>query len=323
MSDHVRDPAVVSAVGLVDGSVLPPAADHDATSARDSLLQLEGGAGDAPVVGSCRRRRAPILVTIAIGWLVLVSLIAIFASVLPITDPNELTGPVAQRPGFRLDEPLGTDILGRSLLGQLAYGARVTFVVAFGATAVGMIVGGTVGLLSGYLKGLVGWTVDTLVDVVLAVPPLIFLIALASVLKPGIPSLVIALGVLSSPLFARVARANTLAVAERDYITAARALGIGRLRIAFREVLPNVILSVFSFSLVVIAFVMVAEGSLSFLGLGIPPPTSSWGGIIASGKAKLETDPHLVFVAAVPFVLTVLSFNVVGDWLRSRTGGRR
>jgi peptide/nickel transport system permease protein len=277
---------------------------------------------DRPSAGG-RRRRPPVFVMAAIAWLVVVGFVAVFVSVLPFPDPDAISSTVARRPGFRLDEPLGTDVLGRSMLGRIAYGARVSLVVAFGATAIGMVVGGVVGLVSGYVKGALGWTLDTVVDVVVAVPPLIFLIALASVLKPGIPSLLIALGTLSSPVFARVARANTLAAAERDYVAAAHSLGVGRIRIIFAEILPNVLPTMFSFALVLIAVVMVAEGSLSFLGLGIPPPTSSWGGIIESGRSRLESDPHLVFAPALPFVLTVLSFNAIGDWLRAGTGGSR
>jgi peptide/nickel transport system permease protein len=326
VSERAPESPVLGRVDLADQTVHPGAESEpivDELRAEEALGLVQPTATEQPSAYGPRRRRVPPLVAAAIGWLALVGFVAIFVSVLPIPDPNELTGSVARRPGFRLDEPLGSDILGRSLLGRVAYGARVSFIVALGATAVGMSVGGTIGLVSGYVKGALGWTLDTVVDVVLAVPPLIFLIALASVLKPGIPSLLIALGTLSSPLFARVARANTLAAAERDYVTAARVLGVGRMRIIFHEVLPNVFPAVFSFSLIVMAVVMVAEGSLSFLGLGIPPPTSSWGGIIESGRARLETDPHLIFVPAVPFVLTVLSFNVVGDWIRARTGGSR
>jgi peptide/nickel transport system permease protein len=158
------------------------------------------------------------------------------------------------------------------------------------------------------------------VNFLLSFPPLIFLIAVVTALQPGLGTLVIALALLGIPNFARVARANSIAFADRDFVTAAKALGAGSGRILVKELLVNVMLPIMSLALVVMATLVVAEGSLSFLGLGVPPPTPSWGGMLAAGRESLSENPQLVLVPAVFFFLTVFAFNRLGDWARGRVG---
>jgi peptide/nickel transport system permease protein len=272
-------------------------------------------------VPKAARRRRPVGVVLASCWLTLLALLALFAAVLPLADPNELGGPVAQRPGWRFDEPLGTDLLGRSILSRVIYGARVSLVVGLAATVCALLLGGLIGLLAGYFRARVDAIFDVVNNAMLAFPPLIFLIAITAVVSPSRWSLIISLAVITVPLFARVARANTLSFVNREFVTAARAMGARNTRIMFREILPNVLLPVLSFALTIAAVMIVAEGSLSFLGLGIRPPTPSWGVMISEARPKLRTDPHATMVPAIVFFLTVLALNTVGDWARAKFGG--
>lgn len=277
------------------------------------------GAGHRGVVERLRRADAvgPLL---ALVWLSVILVLALTAPILPIADPGSTSADVRLRPGFRLDEPLGTDHLGRSLLSRVLHGARVSLFVGLGASALAMVFGTALGVVSGYFRGRVEWVIDVLTTSAMAFPPLIFLIALASVLKPSTWSLTLSLAALGVPLYARVARANTLVIAEREFVVAARSMGAGRFRILAREILPNVQLPVLSYSLVAAAALIVAEGSLSFLGLGVRPPQPSWGGMIAAARPDMDTDPHLVVTPAAFFFLTVFSLNVIGDWARGRLG---
>lgn len=260
-----------------------------------------------------------LLVLGCIAWVLLIGLLALTADRLPFLHPYTLPiGDPRVGPGFRLTEPLGTDYIGRSQLSRVIFGARVTLTVGIVSVGIGMVVGGLLGMVAGYVRGQVDAVVGVLTDALLAFPPLILLLALTGVLTQSLRTLVIALSILSIPSFVRLARAQTLVLAQREFVLAARAIGATNIRILFREILPNVVLPVGSYAFIIIAAVMVAEGSLSFLGLGIPPPRPSWGGMIAAGRDFLGDYPWEVFVPAAPLLLTVLSFNVIGDWARRR-----
>jgi peptide/nickel transport system permease protein len=151
---------------------------------------------------------------------------------------------------------------------------------------------------------------------------LIFLIAVTTIVEPSISSLMFCLALLGVPLLVRVARANTLPETNRDYVTAARAMGVHSPRILFREVLPNILPAVMSFALVAAAALIVAEGSLSFLGLGIRPPTPSWGVMISNAREFMADYPYQMLVPATVFFLTVLAMNTLGNWARARVEGR-
>jgi peptide/nickel transport system permease protein len=257
-------------------------------------------------------------VKLAAGWLILIVLLALFASVLPIPAYDLRIDKPALGPSLDLPRLLGTDALGRSTLSRLVYGARVSLAVGFVSVLIGMVIGGTFGLLAGYLRGTFEKIANILTDSLLAYPPLVLLLALTSTMGSSLRSLVISLGLLAVPTFTRLARANTMAFAQREFVTASRALGGRRLRIVFREILPNVVFPVASYAFVMAAVLIVAEGSLSFLGLGIPPPSPSWGGMIAAAKDRLATQPQLVFIPAAAMFLTIFALNVVGDRARRR-----
>jgi peptide/nickel transport system permease protein len=196
-------------------------------------------------------------------------------------------------------------------------------IVGVCAPVIGITVGGALGILAGYFRGRFETLVVGSMDVLLAFPPLVFALAVTAYLGQSILNLTCILGVLGIPAFMRVARAATLSLARREFVIAAQALGATHVRILLRELLPNVILPLFAFFLLGVAVTIVVEGALSFLGLGVPPPTASWGGMIGEGRESLEIAPRLAFLPAFAMFLTVLSFNLVGDTLRTLTDPRQ
>jgi peptide/nickel transport system permease protein len=264
------------------------------------------------------RRRGRVALALSAGWLGLVVVAALGADLLPLHPYDVPVGPARQGPGLDSIALLGTDPLGRSQLSRLVYGARVSLAIGFASVLLGLTVGGFLGLAAGYFRGKVAEAVAILADTLLAIPPLFLLLAITAIFTQTLPTLVAALAVLTMPTFIRLARANTLSFASREFVDAARALGGGHGRIMFRELLPNVVLPLASYSFLVVAVVVVAEGSLSFLGLGIPPPQPSWGGMVSAGRDLLATQPEQVFIPSTALLFTVLSLNVLGDHARRR-----
>lgn len=272
----------------------------------------------ATLVPPVRERRS-VLVALSFVWLAVVILAALLADVISIAPYDSAVGSPRLSPSFGAPELLlGTDQLGRSLLVRCIHGAQVSLVVGAVAGLLGATIGGTLGMAAGYLGGRVDAVIRLLADAMLAFPPLILLLALAAVLTPSVPTILLGLTLLVIPTFIRLARANTLAWASREFVMAARNMGSSRLRILFREIMPNLLPSIAAFLPVVMAALIVAEGSLSFLGMGIPPPTPSWGGMISDGKDSIDEYPHLVFVPALVIFFTVFSLNQAGDHLRLR-----
>lgn len=267
--------------------------------------------------------RGRIGVILSLGWLTVIICLALLAPVLPLPTYFDFVGAPKVAPGPHWPEFLGTDYLGRSVLVRLIWGTRVSLAVGLLAVFLGMIIGLAVGMTAGFFRGRIEAVLTVFIDAALAFPPLILLLAITAVLQQKLSTLVIAFTLLTIPSFARLSRANTLAIAQREFVLAARARGTGNFRIMRREILPNVILPTLSYSFIIVASVMVAEGSLDYLGLGIPPPTPTWGGMIASGQQFLATNPDLVFVPAVILLLTVLSFYTLGDYGRRRLDVRQ
>ncbi len=271
--------------------------------------------------GKPKRRKQKLGLTawIALVWLALVVLGAIFADFLPIPLPNETNVSAARQAPFEgLDHLLGTDGLGRDLLSRSVFGARVSLIVAFVAVAIGSTVGGVVGLLVGYFRGKADTLVMGFVDVMLAFPGLVLLLTVIAFVGRSLTTISLTIGLLSIPIYTRVSRANTMAVASREFVMAAKAMGAKTSRILFREVAPNVILPLSAYALVTVGVIIVLEGALSFLGLSIDQPTPTWGGIINEGRRHLSVAPHISAVPSAVMFLTVISLNLVGDKLRTR-----
>lgn len=261
-------------------------------------------------------------------WLVLIIGAAIIAPLLPLAEYKDTTktisAPGYAPPNLFSSHPLGTNNFGLDLFSRSIYGARSSLVVAVGAVIIGIIIGGAIGILAGYFGGKVDTVIGVLTNSLLAVPSLILLIALASVLKPNLRNISFALAALAIPSMIRIARANTLTFSQREFVLAARAMGATRWRVMLRELAPNVALPLASMGMVMISVLIVAEASLSFLGLGIQPPIPTWGNMIAEGQGGVfEKHPFIVLVPGVFLFFTVFAFNIVGEKAQKATGGSR
>jgi len=293
------------------------AADPVAVDAPDAALASEPvEAVRAPV----RKRRRDWGMVLGVAWIVFVVAIALLAPVLPLQDPLELN-PGAGRQGPGADHWLGADQLGRDQLARLAWGARVSLLVGFGATILSGVVGVTMGLIAGFYRRATDGTIMGAVDILLAFPALILAIALTSLLGASVRNVIIAIAFLGLPAFTRVARAQTLAYAERDFVKAARSVGASNARIMIREIAPNILPTMVSYALVIVAIAIVVEGALSFLGLSVSAEIPTWGGMIDAGRGDLERAAHISLIPAATMFLTVLAFNSVGDKLARRHGG--
>lgn len=260
-----------------------------------------------------------ILFYISVAWVGLVVFCAIFADLLPLPDPikqdvvNRNSSPGTN--GFIL----GSDGLGRDILSRLVHGARVSVTISVAAVLTGTIVGGVLGLAAGYLRGKFEGFIMFLVNVLLAFPGLILLLTLVAFVGQNLTAVTAAVAFLSIPTYTRVSRATTLAVSQREYVLAAKAMGAKSNRILFREIAPNVMLPVTAFGLIALGTVIVLEGSLAFLGLSVQPPTPTWGMMINEGRRELTNGLyHLIITPALVLFFTVFSLNYVGDSLRNR-----
>ncbi|WP_433607957.1 ABC transporter permease [Prescottella agglutinans] len=262
------------------------------------------------------------------GWLVVLITAAVLAPLLPLAEHQDTTKTLSAKsyaePSLFSSHPLGTNNFGLDMLARSIYGARSSLIVAVAAVLIGMIVGGAIGILAGYFGGKIDRIIGVLTNSLLAVPALILLIALASVLEPNLRNISLALAILAIPSMVRIARANTLVFSQREFVLAARAMGATRWRVMLREIAPNVALPLASLGMVMISVMIVAEASLSFLGLGIQQPSPTWGNMISEGQGNVFAQhPYIVLVPGLFLFLTVFSFNMVGEKAQKRTGGTR
>ena len=257
---------------------------------------------------------------VALVYLVALVLVAIFA---PWIAPKELSD---QDLGNALAGPfdgsglLGTDGLGRDVLSRMIFATRVALLAVFQAVLVGLILGVTPGLIAGFFGGWVDSIIMRFTDAVMSFPPLILALAIVGVLGANLRNAMIAVGVIFAPTFLRLVRGSVLSVREETYIEASRSIGTRSWRIIFRHVLPNVLPPLLVQIALTSGFAMLAEASLSFLGLGVQPPDASWGTILDEGRRRLSEQPWLVVWPGLALGLTVLAFNVLGDGIRDSLG---
>jgi len=249
------------------------------------------------------------------GVAIIIVVIAIFAPLLSPSDPNHVDfGNTLSPPSFR--NPLGTDHLGRDILSRLIYGAWVSLGVGLGATAISMFLGGLCGLMAGYF----GKSIDVIImrglDVVWAFPPVLLALAFVAIEGPSFSAVILAIGIVGIPMFARIVRSTVLSVKEKDYILAARASGISHFKIMFTHILPNIMAPLVVVATFGVAGAIMIESILSFLGLGIQPPASSWGLMINEGQKYLRTFPYYSLFPGLTIMITVFAFNAFGDGLR-------
>jgi len=255
-------------------------------------------------------------VTVALGLVALLFLVAILSPVISPHDPLAVRPDDSYLPPLSPGHILGTDELGRDLLSRILWGARVSLPVAFVAVAVGLFAGGLVGLVSGYAGGIADLLLMRLVDALLAFPGLILAIAIVAALGPGLRNAMIAIGIVAVPVYARLVRAVVLQLKQMEFVAAARALGASPMRVVLRHLIPNLLNPIIVQVSLSAGFAILAEATLSFLGLGAQLPTPDWGQMINSGASFLANDPWLAIVPGAAISITVFSFNLLGDSLR-------
>src|SRR5512135_1408271 len=252
-----------------------------------------------------------------VGVIVLAVLVfvGIFAPFLAPRDPYQMEfGSALSAPS--LAHPMGTDHLGRDLLSRVIYGTRISLLVGLGSVIVAALVGGLAGLFAGYFGRFADVIIMRILDVVWAFPPVLLALALVAVWGSSLFTLIFSIGVVSIPQYARIVRSSVLSVKEKEYVLAATASGIGRIRIMFTHVLPNVLAPLIVVATLGIAASVMIEAILSFLGLGMQPPASSWGLMISEGQKYLRTFPYYSIFPGLMIMITVFAFNAFGDGLR-------
>jgi peptide/nickel transport system permease protein len=247
--------------------------------------------------------------------------VAVFAPLLTSHSSTDVSLPDRLKPpawdeGGSPEFLLGTDKMGRDLLTRIFYGARIAFMVAGAVLLVGASVGAAVGIFAGYMGGRTDAFLMRAVDAGLSFPTILFALILAVTLGPGFDSVILAIGLVLWARFARIIRGEVLSVKEKDFVALARISGASHLRIMIVHILPNVLNTLVVLTTLNVGWVIIVEASLSFLGAGIPPPTPSWGQMVASGREYISTDPWLSLAPGLAIALMVLGFNLLGDWLR-------
>ncbi|MEX2146544.1 MAG: ABC transporter permease [Candidatus Rokuibacteriota bacterium] len=247
-------------------------------------------------------------VSVAAPWLVPYSPVEV--------DIRHRLAPPAWMEGGTPDHVLGTDAIGRDLLSRMMYGGRVSLVIAVAAVLVSASIGVLLGLAAGYFGPKVDWTIMTLVNVMLTFPFVLLALAVIAVLGPSLTNMIIVLGVADWPLYARVIRAETMALRERDFMTAARALGMSHARIIFRQILPNLVSVIVVIATLQVARVIILESFLSFLGLGVQPPTPAWGNMLGDGRVYMLNSWWIAAFPGAAIFITTLTINLMGNALR-------
>lgn len=245
----------------------------------------------------------------------LMVIMAVFAPLLAPKNPAE-QNLRARRAAPSVEYVLGADEFGRDILSRIIYGARASLVVAVTSVGLGLIAGSALGAVAGYSGGWLDNLIMRIMDLFLAFPYLLLAIIIVSALGPGLQNTILAIGVWTTPAFARVARSAVLQLKERDFITAATALGAKEDRIMRLHLLPNFAATLIVYASLYLAYAILMESALSFLGLGVQPPTASWAGMIASGRNYITSAPHIATIPGVAIALAVLGFNLLGDGLR-------
>lgn len=270
-----------------------------------------------------KQRKIPLTALFSFIWLGAIVVLVILRPLIPLPDPSvsDYTS-VRTVPFVDAKHLLGTDQLGRDIFARVISGSGVSLAVGIGSTAISVVLGSLLGAAAGYFGGTWDRIVSWFNDIMLAFPMMIALIALTTFLGPSLPTIILGMGLVGTPLVARLARSSAMGYAQRDFVSAAKVGGASSARIVAREIIPNIALVVIPFAITMVALAITAEGALSFLGLGVPPPTPSWGGIMTEGRSELRTLPHIVFVPAITMCVSLLAINFVADWVSRLSDSR-
>ena len=247
---------------------------------------------------------------------VIMVLMAVFADQLAPYDPNAIDMTNAYAAPGSAGHIFGTDNYGRDLLSRIIFGARISIFVAVGGTLVGAFVGVLIGLVAGFFGGLLDSIIMRVMDGMMSFPFVLLALILMTILGQGAINVVIALGIGNIPYFARVVRGQVHIVKNEEYCNAERVLGASPVRILFTHILPNAMSPIIVYFTLNVASAIISEAALSFLGMGITPPTASWGNILSGGRTCLRTSPHIATISGIFILITVLGFNLLGDGIR-------
>lgn len=248
-------------------------------------------------------------------------LIAIFAPIVAPYSPYEKVGRRADPPTSEF--LLGNDEIGRDVLSRLIYGTRVALIVGIGAILIAVCIGVVIGATAGYFGGKVDTILSRVVDTLMAFPLLALLVTLSALFAPSIVNVVIIIGVTVWASYARLVRADVMSLKQREFVLAARSVGVGDARIIGRHILPNIVGPVIILASLDIGSIIILESALSFLGLGVRPPTPSWGGMLSAGRSLMRNAPHIAIAPGIAIMVTVLAFNLLGDGLRDALDPRQ
>ncbi len=283
-----------------------------------ATVSLAPAPGDAQASANVRMLRQVFRTRVTVIGTAIVVVLVVFALIvgfLPLEDPYQM-GTVLKAPPGTPDHILGTDAFGRDMLSRVAYGTRVSLVIAIAVVGISGVLGSALGLLVGYYGGLLDSVISRIFDVIFSFPGLLFFLVIMSTLGAGVEMAIIALTIGSIPTFGRLMRERVLAQRERPYVDAARMMGASDRYIMLVHILPNSLTPVMVEAALAIPGVILTEAGLSYLGLGVPPPIPSWGKMIAEGQNLLEIAPWISLIPGFMILLATLGFNLLGDGLR-------
>lgn len=298
---------------------LPPGPVTVAVPAERADDGPQGDRPESPRQRFVRRFRQEKVALAMLGLLALIVAASLLAPLLATADPN------AQELRARLQAPssehwFGTDDLGRDVFSRILFAGRISLLAALQATAIGVAIGVPIGLAAGYLRGWVDILASRVADAIMSIPALLLALAIVGVLEPNLTSAMIAIGIVYAPQFFRLTRSSTMAVREETFIEAARGSGGSSRAIITGHILPNALSPLVVQISLAMGFAILFEASISFLGLGVQPPESSWGSMLGRSTRFFEGSPHLVIIPGVMIAVTVLAFNVIGDGIRDSLG---
>ncbi len=291
---------------------------------------IEGASEEAEVVGAVltkqpkqrsqwaevwRRLRKNRMAMFGLVVILIIIFTAIFADVVaPYSYRAQNLRRIAETPSK--DHLLGTDELGRDILSRIIFGTRVSLQVGFVAVSISVIVGGFLGAMSGYYGGKLDNVIMRMMDILLAIPSILLAIAIVSAFGGGLVNVMIAVGISSIPVYARIVKASVISIKEQEFIEAARAVGAKDLRIIFKHVLPNSMAPIIVQGTIGVANAILSAAGLSFIGLGIQPPTPEWGAMLSGGRMFIRTAPHIATFPGVAIMITIFALNLLGDGMR-------